>query len=98
MTNLDQMIEDLATERRHRMVLVVAAVIGIVTGALLGIASALGAMPTAGGPRNPAMLIFFVGPFAVSMGIGYAIYGLLRWRSARALAAATALPRATLRR
>src|SRR5262249_14921176 len=99
MTNLDLMIEELQRERRHRMVLVVPAGTGMVAGALLGMGVALGGVSGAGGPRNPAMLIFFVGPFAASMAIGYAIYGVLRWRALRWRACpTTALPRATLRR
>jgi hypothetical protein len=94
MDELDMMIEDLATERRHRMVLVVAAVIGIVAGALLGLGATLGGVSGGGGPRSPAMLVFFVGPFAVMMGIGYAIYGVLRWRAASSSASLRGLPRA----
>ena len=93
MEELDMMIEDLATERRHRTVLVVAAVIGIVAGALIGIGASLQGFSGAGGARNPGMLVFFIGPFMASMGIGYAIYGVLRWR-ANSSASPRGLPRA----
>ena len=96
MDELDMMIEDLATERRHRMVLVVAAVIGIVAGALIGLGATLGGISGGGGPRSPAMLVFYVGPFAAMMGLGYAIYGVLRWRAASSSARLRGLPRAKL--
>jgi hypothetical protein len=77
-------VEQLAQSQRHRRVLVVAAVIGIVAGALGGMAFALGGIGQgAATMRNPGSLIFFLGPFAVSMAIGYAIYGVLRWRARR---------------
>ncbi len=78
--NLDAEIAALQRDQRHRMVLVVAAIIGIVANALLGMAFALGGLDVhgAGGPRNPASLVFFIAPFAASMAIGYAIYGVLR--------------------
>src|SRR5262245_56974819 len=80
MTEVDEMIEDFERDRRHRVVLVVAAVIGIVAGALLGVGIALGGFVT--GPRNPAILAFFMAPFLASMALGYAVYGVLRWRAA----------------
>jgi uncharacterized membrane protein YidH (DUF202 family) len=95
MTDLDQMIEDFARERRHRMVLVVAAVIGIVAGALIGIGASLQGLSGAGGARNPGMLVFFVAPFMAAMAVGYAIYGLLRWRASSS-ASLRGLPRATM--
>jgi hypothetical protein len=84
--NLDAEIAALQRDQRHRMVLVVAAIIGIVASAMLGMAFALGGLDVtgAGGPRNPASLIFFIAPFAVSMAFGYAIYGILRWRARHA--------------
>jgi len=92
---LDMMIEEIATERRHRMVLVVAAVIGIVAGALIGIGASLHGISGANGARNPGMLVFFVLPFMASMAIGYAIYGVLRWR-ANSSASLRGLPRARM--
>jgi hypothetical protein len=83
MSQVDELIVELQRERRHRMVLVVAAVIGIVASAMTGIGFALSGMGAGAGARNPGALLFFVGPFALAMGIGYAVYGLLRWRSRR---------------
>jgi len=97
MTNLDLMIEDFARQRRHRMVLVVAAVIGIVAGSMIGLGATLVGVTGAGGARNPAMLAFFLAPFAATMAIGYAVYGALRLY-ARLRPATVMLPRATLYR
>jgi hypothetical protein len=82
MTEVDELIVELQREQRRRMVLVVAAVIGIVASAMTGMGFALGGM-AGGGPRNPGALLFFVGPFALAMGLGYVVYGLLRWRARR---------------
>jgi hypothetical protein len=79
----DPIIAELRRERQHRQVLVVAAVIGIVAGAACGLGAVLGAFGWASrafGPRSPAALVFFAGPPAVSMAIGYAIYA---WRRPR---------------
>lgn len=79
---IDPLIEEMARERRRRVVLVVAAVIGIVTSAVTGIGFALGAFGGgAATARNPGALIFFVAPFAIAMAIGYAIYGILGLRA-----------------
>jgi hypothetical protein len=96
MTDLDLMIEDFARERRHRMVLVIAAVIGIVARSMIGIGASLVGVSGAGGARNPGMLVFFVAPFFATMAVGYAIYGLLRWRAASSSASLRGLPRARL--
>ena len=82
----DPLIAELHRELRHRRVLVVAAVIGILSGAATGIGFVLGAFgKTAMGPigaRNPGLLVFFIGPPAVCMAIGYAIYAAVRrWGS-----------------
>jgi uncharacterized membrane protein YidH (DUF202 family) len=98
MEELDMMIEDLATERRHRTVLVVAAVIGIVAGALIGIGASLQGFSGAGGARNPGMLVFFIAPFMASMGIGYAIYGVLRWRASSSARLRDLPPTTSIRR
>ena len=77
----DPLIEEMLQTQRDRWILVVAAIIGIIASAALGMAFSLGALggvTGAGGPRNPAGLIFFVGPFAVCMGLGYIIHGLVR--------------------
>jgi uncharacterized membrane protein YidH (DUF202 family) len=99
MTDDERWLEEFTRERRHRIVLIVAAVIGILASVALGMASALNLISWSGttGARNPAMLIFFVGPFMVSMGLGYAIYGLIRWR-ANSNASLRGLPRATVHR
>lgn len=80
----DPLVGEMRRERRHRLVLVVAAVIGIVTGAATGTAFSLGAFGDAArgasGARNPAALIFFVGPPLLCMAIGYAIYAWLSRR------------------
>ena len=83
MSNVDELIVELQREQRRRWVLIVAAVIGIVASAMTGMGYALGGMAAGAGTRNPGALIFFVGPFAIAMAIGYAIYGLLCWRARR---------------
>jgi hypothetical protein len=80
---IDTLIAELQREQRHRIVLVVAAVIGIVASVLTGLAYALAGSAAGAGGRNPGALLFFVGPFALAMAIGYAIYGVLRWASRR---------------
>jgi hypothetical protein len=84
---VDELIREMALERRHRTVLIVAAVVGILASAATGVAFALGGFEHlargASGYRNPGGLVFFVAPFAVAMAIGYAIYGVLRWRARR---------------
>lgn len=80
----DPLIGELHREQRHRRVLVVAAVIGIVSGVATGMGFVLGAMGDAArapiGPRSPGLLVFFVGPPIVCMAIGYVIFALLRRR------------------
>jgi hypothetical protein len=78
----DPLIDEMIQMQRDRWILVVAAVIGILAGAVLGVAFSLGALAStsgATGPRNPAALIFFIGPFAICMGLGYAIHAIVRW-------------------
>jgi hypothetical protein len=78
----DPLIAELHRERRYRRVLVVAAVIGILAGVATGIGFVLGAFGTAAmspiGGRNPGLLIFFIGPPAVIMALGYAIFAAAR--------------------
>ena len=83
--NVDALIEELAREHRYRWVLVIAAVVGILASAILGIGFALGHITTPGatGPRNPGALVFFVVPFAVAMLIGGGIYRALCWYGGR---------------
>lgn len=83
MSNVDELIVELQRDQRHRMVLIVAAVIGIVASALTGLAFSLSGMAAGTTGHNPGPMLFFVGPFALAMAIGYAIYGVLRWRSRR---------------
>jgi hypothetical protein len=80
----DPLIAEIHRERRDRRVLVVAAVIGIVSGVATGMGFVLGAFGNAAmspvGARNPGLLIFFIGPPAVCMALGYAIFALVRRR------------------
>jgi hypothetical protein len=80
----DPLIHELRREQRHRLVLVVAAVVGIVSGVATGMAFVLGALGDAArapiGVRNPGLLVFFVGPPIVCMAIGHAIFAVLRRR------------------
>jgi hypothetical protein len=70
----DPLIVEVVQMQRDRMIIVVAAVIGIVF--------ALGGLGTwshhAGGGRNPGGLIFFVAPFAACMAIGYTVHAIVR--------------------
>jgi hypothetical protein len=81
----DLLVGEIRRERQHRRVIVVAAVIGIVTGVATGMAFVLGAFGDAArdpiGTRNSALVIYFVGPPIVCMAIGYAIFALLRRRN-----------------
>ncbi|HUJ57697.1 MAG TPA: hypothetical protein VLX92_04380 [Kofleriaceae bacterium] len=80
--NADPLIEEVARDRRQRNILVVAGVVGILASATLGIAFTFDLLGSwahgASGNGNPAGLIFFVGPFALCMAIGYAMYRLSR--------------------
>ena len=75
----DPLITELIQTQRDRRIIVVAAVIGILASVALGVAFSLGGLGAgAGGPRNPGGLIFFIGPFAVCLAIGYAVHALVR--------------------
>jgi hypothetical protein len=81
----DPLIAEIQRERRDRRVLVVAAAIGIISGAIFGMAFVLGAIDDAGSHahgwfRDHDILLFIVGPPLVSMAIGYAIFALRRRR------------------
>jgi hypothetical protein len=78
----DRLIENFRQAQRARWVLVVAAVVGIVASATLGMAFALGAFEVrgSGGHRNPGALVFFVAPFAGCMAIGYVVHAILQRR------------------
>jgi hypothetical protein len=81
----DKLIENFRAAQRARWVLVVAAVVGIIASATLGLALAFGAFDIRGtsGPRNPGALVFFVGPFAACMAIGYVVHAILTRRLSR---------------
>jgi hypothetical protein len=84
MSDLDARIAEVAQAQKDRTIIVVAAVIGIIASAALGLAFTLGGLGNAAsgasGARNPASLIFFVGPFAVCMAIGYLVHAIVRRR------------------
>ena len=73
MTDPDPLVEELVRARRDRRVLVVCVAIGIVLSVVLGLGASLGALV---GTRTyaPATLALFVGPLALSTGLGYALY------------------------
>lgn len=79
MSDPDPLVEEIVRARRDRRPLVIAAALGIVIGAVLGMAMFLGAL---GGDRsrNHAALAAFVTPLIVSMTVGYGVY---RWRIRR---------------
>lgn len=78
----DPVIAEMIQMQRDRRILVVAAVVGIVASAALGMAFSLGALGawtrSASGPGNPASLIFFIAPFAACMALGYAVHAVVR--------------------
>ncbi len=73
----DPLLEEMIRTQRDRNIIVIAAVIGIVASAVVGIGFSLSGL-AASGPRNPGGLIFFVGPFAICMALGYAIHACVR--------------------
>ena len=83
MSQIDALIAELQRDQRHRSVLLVAAVIGIVASSLTGLAWALSGAAAGTTGHNPGPLLLILGPFAIAMGIGYAIYGVVRWISRR---------------
>jgi hypothetical protein len=82
----DLLVGEIERDRRERRVLVVAAALGIVSGAVMGLVFILGALaePTtsARGFRHGA-LVFVLGPPVVSMAIGYVVYAVRRRRRRR---------------
>ena len=80
----DPIVAEMIRTQRERRIIVVAAVIGIIASALMGVAFSLGALgglaAGSGGPRNPGGLIFFIAPFAICLGIGYGIHAIVRRR------------------
>ena len=80
----DELVEELRRGRRYRIVLIVAAVFGIVTSTVFLLAySIFQAFDGASGVRNPGALAIIAAPFATCMLVGYVIYGGLRWLDAR---------------
>ena len=76
---MDPLIAAFQRERRLRTILLVAVVVGIIGGALCGMAASLGAFGFGfGGPRSPAGLIFFIGPFVAAMVIGHTVHLVTR--------------------
>ena len=84
MADPDPLVEEIVRARRDRRPLVIAAVVGIIAGAALGMGFTLGALGSASegthGFHTPAALLFFIGPPIVSMTIGYAAVALRRRR------------------
>ena len=81
----DPLVHEHQRERRDRRVLVIAAAVGIISGAVIGMAFVLGAIGDDAGPahgwlRNHGVVFFILGPPLVSMAIGYAIYAVRRRR------------------
>jgi hypothetical protein len=84
----DPLVGELHRERRDRRVLVVATAIGIITGAVAGLALMLGvlggsaATEQGGGLRHGALLVV-LGPPIVSLATGHAIFTVRRRRRGR---------------
>ena len=77
--DLDRRIAAFQRDVRYRQVLIVAVVVGIFAGIAGGFV--LPSLLGVGTIRDGAMLGYFVMPFAICMGLGYAVYGALRrWR------------------
>jgi hypothetical protein len=81
----DPLVDELQRERRDRRVLVIAAAVGIISGAVIGMAFVLGAIGDDAGRahgwlRNHGVVFLILGSPLVSMAIGYAIYGVRRRR------------------
>jgi fatty acid desaturase len=75
----DPLIADAIATRRHRMIIVAFAVAGILAGVVLGTLAALGWFGGGGGPRSPAMVMFYAVPFAVCFGLGHLVHAVVRW-------------------
>jgi hypothetical protein len=76
----DPLIADAIATRRHRTIIVAFAVAGILAGVVLGTLAGLGRFGTLGGPRSPALLVFYAAPFAVCFGLGHLVHAVVRWR------------------
>ncbi len=83
----DLLVAEIERERRERRVLTVAAALGIVSGAVLGLVFIVAAIvePTrnARGFFRHGAVAFVLGPPLVSMAIGYVVYVLRRRRRRR---------------
>lgn len=75
----DELVEQFAREHRYRGVLVVAAVVGIIASAVVGIAFSLGGieLSSVNGTHEGGALALLVVPFAASMVVGSGIYKAL---------------------
>jgi hypothetical protein len=81
----DPLVGELQRAHRDRRVLVVAAAVGIIAGAVIGMAFLLGALGDASHRPHEAFrgrvaMVCIVAPPIVSMAIGYAIFALRRRR------------------
>jgi hypothetical protein len=84
----DPLVGEIQRERRDRRVLVIAAAIGIISGAVVGMAFMLGAIDDAGEATGGLLhghgaLLGILGPPVLCMAIGYAIFALRRRRRRR---------------
>jgi high-affinity Fe2+/Pb2+ permease len=77
----DELIEQFAREHRYRGVLVVAAVVGIIASAVLGIAFTIAGHDALHQSSERSTLGFLVLPFAASMLIGSGVHKALLARS-----------------
>jgi high-affinity Fe2+/Pb2+ permease len=84
MEEQDPLVGELQRERRDRQPLVVAAVVGIIAGVVLGMAFTLGGLGEAAQSTRSfgshGALVFFIGPPAISMALGYAMFSRRRRR------------------
>jgi hypothetical protein len=84
----DPLIGEIQRERRDRRILVIAAAVGIICGAVVGMAFMLGAIDdadyaTSGLLHAHGALLGILGPPVLCMAIGYAMFALRRGRRRR---------------
>jgi hypothetical protein len=82
----DPLVGEIWRERRDRRVLVIAAAIGIISGAVVGMAFLLGRIDDAAAPARGFFaahdaLSWILAPPVLSVAIGYAIFALRRRRA-----------------
>ena len=77
--NLDRQIVELQRDTRHRQAITVAVVIGIFAGIACGLLLPLQYPWLVPSVRSPQMMICFLALFAVCVGLGHAVYRILRW-------------------